>query len=168
MKNSFLRLLCFILVTPVFLFAFTSIPDKVNFSGDWKLNESKSELGQFANFATQSIKSQQSDSAINISRTAATFEGSMSTSTETLTFDGKECESSLFGNSKKKATLKWAEDGQTFSITYTLNLDFNGQAMEVTGTETWTLSDGGKTLISINNSSSSFGDMVVKSVYEKQ
>ena len=92
--------------------------DKANFSGEWKLNESKSELGQFANFATQSIKSQQNDSAISISRTAATFDGSMSTSTETLTFDGKECESSLYGNSKKKATIKWAEDGQTFTITY--------------------------------------------------
>jgi hypothetical protein len=46
-------------------------------------------------------------------------------------------------------------------------LDFNGQTTEIKGTETWILSDGGKTLVSQNNYSSSFGDNNAKGVYEK-
>ena len=38
---------------------------------------------------------------------------------------------------------------------------------EIKGTEVWTLGDGGKTLISQNNSSSSFGEMQAKGIYEK-
>jgi len=47
-------------------------------------------------------------------------------------------------------------------------LDFNRQTNEVKGVETRTLADGGKTLISQNNSSSSFGDLATKAVYEKK
>jgi hypothetical protein len=90
------------------------------------------------------------------------------TSNETLTFDGKECQSNLFGESKKIASLKWADDGQSFTITYKLMLDFNGQQTEVDGTEKWSMTDEGKTLVLENNSSSSFGDLSTKAVYEKQ
>ncbi len=168
MKRSLTRHLFFILLSPVFLLAFNSSPDKANFSGDWKLNGKKSELGQFGDYATRIIKAEQKDESITIARTAAAFNGGDYTSTETLTFDGKESESSLFGDSKKKSTIKWSEDGQSFTITYTLYLDFNGQSMEIAGIETWSLSDGGKTLTSLNKSSSSFGENVVKALYEKQ
>ena len=47
-------------------------------------------------------------------------------------------------------------------------LDFNRQTNEVKGVETRTLADGGKTLISQNNSTSSFGDLATKAVYEKK
>ena len=156
------------LLASSFLFAFTSKPDKANFSGEWKLNESKSDLGQFASFATRTIKTNQTNDSINIARTAPSFNGDDFTTNETLTFDGKESESKLFGNSTKKASAKWSEDGQTFTITYKLLLDFNGQQNEVNGTEVWSLSDGGKTLVLQNNSSSSFGDLATKAVYEKQ
>jgi hypothetical protein len=63
---------------------------------------------------------------------------------------------------------KWSDDGQALTISYTLLLDFNGQTTEVKGAEVWTLSDGGKTLASQNNSSSSFGDVQAKGIYEKQ
>jgi len=46
-------------------------------------------------------------------------------------------------------------------------LDFNGQTTEIKGTEAWILSDGGKTLVSQNNSTSSFGDIQAKGIYEK-
>ena len=168
MKNYFLKNLFVLLLAPAFLFAITSKPDRANFSGDWKLNESKSDLGQFASFATRTIKADQKDDSISIARTAPSFNGGDFTTVETLSFDGKESESNLFGNSKKKSSAKWSEDGQSFTITYILILDFNGQTTEVNGTETWTLADGGKTLVLQNNSSSSFGDLTTKAVYEKQ
>ena len=156
-----------LLIVPAILFSFKTLPDKTNFSGEWKLNEGKSDLGQFAQFAPRTIKVSQTADSITISKTAPSFNGDDVTLTETLPFDGKEVESTIFGNSKRKASAKWSDDGQTLTITFNLMLDFNGQQTEVKGTETWTLADGGKTLISQNNSSSSFGDLQAKGVYEK-
>lgn len=163
----FSKQLAVLFVAPAMLFSFTSLPDKANFSGEWKLNEGKSDLGQFAAFAPRSIKVSQNADSIMISKTSPSFTGDEVTTVETLPFDGKEIESTIFGNSKRKASAKWSEDGQTLTIAFDLMLDFNGQTTEVKGTETWTLADGGKTLVSQNNSSSSFGDIAAKGIYEK-
>lgn len=168
MKLPFLKQFFILLLAPAFLLSFTNKPDHANFSGDWKLNEGKSDLGQFANYATRSIKTMQDNDSITIARTAPSFNGDDFTSHETLTFDGKECQSNLFGESKKMASVKWADDGQSFTITYKLMLDFNGQQNEIDGTEKWSMADDGKTLVLENNSSSSFGDLSTKAVYDKQ
>lgn len=168
MKRSLIPSLFIFLLAPALLLSFTFKPDHTNFSGQWELNKDKSDLGQFADFAPHTIKADQTDDSITISRTAPSFNGGDNTTTETLTFDGKECESTLFGDSKKKDSLKWSDDGKSFTITYKLLLDFNGQQNEVNGTEAWSLSDDGKTLTLQGNSTSSFGDMSTKAIYEKQ
>lgn len=168
MKKLSLKTFFVFLLVPAFLLSFISKPDPANFSGEWKLNESKSDLGQFASFATRTIKATQQGDSIIIARTAPSYTGEDFTSTETLTFDGKESQTALMGESKKIASAKWSDDSQTLTITYKLLLDFNGQQTEVNGVETWSLSDGGKTLTLQNKSSSSFGDLATKGVYEKQ
>jgi hypothetical protein len=168
MKKSFLNLLYLILLAPVFTLAFSFKADRSNFSGSWKLNEGKSELGQFGAYATRTIKVNQANDSIAIERTAPSFTGSDYTYKETLTYDSKQVENVLFDTNKKKSSGKWSDDGQAFTITFTLYLDFNGQTNEINGTETWSLSDGGKTLVSHAKSSSSFGDSETKAVYEKQ
>ncbi|HLG41401.1 MAG TPA: hypothetical protein VI461_17105 [Chitinophagaceae bacterium] len=168
MKKSFLQSLLVLLSAPAFLLAFNSKPERANFSGEWKLNEGKSDLGQLAQWTTRIIKTKQTNDSISLARTAPSFDGSDVTSIENLSFDGKESETPLQGNSKKKATAKWSDDGQTLTITYTLMLDFNGQMTEIKGTETLTLADGGKTLVSQGSSSSSFGDFTTKALYDKQ
>jgi len=167
--NNAIKKLLILLIAPAFLLSFKNIkPDHANFSGDWSLNEGKSDLGQFGPYAPRKIKVEQKDDAITITKTAPSFTGEDVTTTETLSFDGKETESTVFGTSKRKASSKWSDDGQTLTITYDIMLDFNGQTTEIKGTETWTLGDGGKTLASQNNSSSSFGDIAAKGIYEKQ
>jgi hypothetical protein len=155
------------LIVPAVIFAFTTKPDKANFSGVWKLNEGKSDLGQFANYAPRTIKVAQTADSITISKTAPGFSGDDVTTTETLSFDGKDTKSTIFGTSTRTASSKFSDDGQTLTITYDLMLDFNGQQTEIKGTEVWTLADSGKTLVSQNNSSSSFGDIQAKGIYEK-
>lgn len=168
MKISLSKKFLILLVAPIFLFAFTTKVYKANFSGDWKLNESKSDLGQFGRFAVKSIKADQKDESISISRTQASFNGDDMTTTETLSFDGKETETTIFENSKRKSTAKWSDDGKNLTINYTLLLDFNGQTTEIKGTETWTLSDDGKNLTVQINSSSPQGEFSWKAVYDKQ
>src|SRR5215475_5849053 len=67
MKKFITKPILSLLVLPAILFAFTTLPDHANLSGDWKLNENKSELGDFgARFAARSIKIEQKDDAITI------------------------------------------------------------------------------------------------------
>jgi hypothetical protein len=149
------------------LFSFTVRPDKANFSGSWSLNEGKSELGNFGRFAARKIKAEQKDDAITIAKTAPSFNGDDVTTTETLTFDGKTSESTVFGTSKKKSTVKWSDDGKALTITYTIAFERNGQTFDVNGTETWTLADDGKALSVETVSSSPLGERTTKAVYDK-
>jgi len=165
--NTFSKKLLAFLIAPVLFLSFIQMPDRANFSGEWKLNEGKSDLGQLTAFAPRIIKVGQKSDSITISKTAPSFSGENITANEALPFDGKEIESTVYGNSKRKASAKWSDDGQTLTITFTIMLDFNGQTTEIKGTEAWALTDGGKTLVTQNNSSSSFGDIAAKGVYEK-
>jgi hypothetical protein len=168
MNNFFSKKLLALLIAPAYLFSFAIKADRANFSGDWSLNESKSDLGQYGSFVPRKIKVAQKNDSIIIARTSQSFTGDEVTSTEALSFDGKETETTIYGSSKKKSSSKWSDDGQTLTITYTLLLDLNGQITEIKGTETWTSSDGSKTLLQQNNSSSSFGDDATRCVYEKK
>lgn len=157
-----------LLIAPFLLLSLTS-KKNVDFSGEWKLNESKSDMGQFPPIVPLKIKAEQKGDALAITKTSPGFNGGAEvTASETLGFDGKEVETNVSpGSSKRKASAKWSDDGQTLTITYTLMLDFNGQTTEVKGTETWALSNEGKTLTTTNKSTSSFGENSYKGVYEK-
>ena len=159
-----------LLTVSVALLSFTFLPDKANFSGDWKLNEGKSDFGQRgARFATKEIKADQKADAITISRTTPGFNGGEDvTTTETLTFDGKEVTGTGFGNSTRKSTLKWAGDEQSFSIATNTTMDRNGQTMTFNSTETWTLGDGGKSLTVTTVRTTQQGDVTTKAAYDKQ
>lgn len=141
----------------------------VNFSGDWKLNESKSDLGQFGRGAARSIKVVSSDAnGIVIERTSTNQNGDAVVRKESLTFDGKEAESTGgFGNSKRKAKARWADDGNSMIIDAVTSFERDGQTMEIKQKETWKLSSDGSTLTIEANSSSSFGENAMKLVYEK-
>lgn len=139
----------------------------VNFSGDWKLNESKSELGQFARGAAASIKVVSSDAnGIVIERTSTNQNGEAVVRKESLTFDGKEVESAT-GFGKRKSKAKWSDDGNSMIIDAVTSFDRDGQTMEIKQKETWKLSSDGNTLTIESSSSSSFGDNTMKLVYEK-
>ena len=166
MKTLSAKLLTF-LIAPVIILSFTSMPDRVSLAGEWKLNEGKSELGEFGGrFAARTIKIEQTADAITISKTAPSFGGGDATTTETLSFDGKESESTVFGSSKKKSSAKWSDDGQALTITYTIAFERNGQTSEIKGKEAWSLTKDG-TLSLITVSSSTRGETTTKAVYDK-
>lgn len=153
-----------LLLAPAFLLSFTAAPDRANFGGEWKLNEGKSELGNFGRLAAKSVKVDQKADGITISKTGTNFQGEEVTTTETLTFDGKVSETTVFGNSKKKSTASWKDD-QTLVISYTIAFERNGETTEIKGTETWTSKDGELTILT--NSSSPRGENTTKAVYTK-
>jgi hypothetical protein len=143
------------------LFAFTVAP--TDYSGTWKLNEGKSELGQFgARGAASKITIEQKAEDITVMRSLGTVELK-----ESLV-NGKEVESAGFNNSKKKATLKWAADGQTFVVNGIIAIDMNGQSFELTTVENWSLSADGKTLTLQTTITTPQGEFSTKGVYDKQ
>jgi hypothetical protein len=161
------KLSALLIASTVFL-SFTVLTDKANFSGNWALNEAKSELGQRGR-AAKTIKVEQKDNAITITRTTAGFNGGEDvTTTETLGFDGKEVQSTGFGNSTRKSTLAWAADGQTMTVNSNTSMERNGQTFEFSGKETWTLIDGGKSISIVTVVTSQRGESTVKAVYDKE
>lgn len=168
MKNFFSAKALFLLLIPAaLLFSFTTIADKVNFSGDWKLDEAKSELGQFGSRVARSVKADQKADAITITKTTPGFNGGDPiTSTITLTYDGKVTDSEGFGGSKRKSTAKWSDDGQTLVISNSTIFERNGETTEFKSTETWTLTKDG-TLSIVTNTTSQRGDVTTKAIYTK-
>ena len=140
-----------------------------NFAGEWKLNESKSDLGQFGRGAAKTIKVASMDAqSIAYDRISTNQAGEDVARKEKLTFDGKESESSFsggFGTVKRKATAKVTDDAML--VDATTSFDRDGETMEIKQKETWKLTDGGQTLTIEVASSSSFGDNTMKMVYEK-
>jgi hypothetical protein len=168
MNNSIFKKLPVALIAAAFLLSFTTTADKANFSGSWKLNESKSELGEFGRFVPKKVKAEQKEDAITISKTTASFDGGDDvTITETLTFDGKTTETTVFGTAKRKSTAKWSEDGKSLAISYSLDFDINGETMTITGTETWSLTNEGKLSLS-TKSVSPQGERSTKAVFDKE
>jgi hypothetical protein len=162
-RKAFLTLLTMAVVT---LSAFTVTAQRANFSGDWKLDESKSELGEFGGRVARSIKTEQKEDAITVTKTIPGFNGGDPITTiVTLTYDGKVVESEGFGGSKRKSSAKWSDDDKTLTINTTMNFERDGQSFEFKSTENWTIKDG---LLSIvTHSTSPRGDMTTKAIYTK-
>jgi len=168
MKKGFLSNIFYALTIPCFLLcSFTSVSQKANFSGDWKLDESKSELGNAGGRVARTLKAVQKENDITISRTTPGFNGGDPISTTfTVTYDGKVTESEGFGGSKRKSTGKWSADEQTFTISSVMVFERNGETMEIKSTETWSLTKEGLLSV-VTQTSSSRGESTTKAVYSK-
>jgi hypothetical protein len=166
-KFSFKKMRYALLIPSVVLFSFITFVDRVNFSGDWKLDESKSELGDFGGRVARSIKVDQKDNAITITKTTPGFNGGDPVTTATtLTYDGKITESEGFGGSKRKSTASWSDDGSTLTVNNTTTFERDGQTNEFKSSETWTLTKDGLLSV-VAHSNSPRGESTTKAIYNK-
>jgi hypothetical protein len=152
----------------VSLLATAAILYAANLSGEWTLNKEKSTFGEFGeNIAPKKITISSTDNSITIERLSPNFNGEDYTSKEVLTFDGKETESVMFANNKKKSTAKWSTDGQSLSINSKINFDIQGQMTEIKQDEVLKLTPEGQ--LSVQTvSNSSFGTLEMKLIYDKK
>jgi hypothetical protein len=159
-SRSFLLLF----VIPTFVFSFSNPVYQANFSGIWSLNEGKSELGQsgLRGSATKIVIDQKTD-AVTITKTVTGPDGNPVSITETLHNDGKETETVLPSN-KRISYLKWAANGNLFTIHFTIP----GDSYNFQGTETWELSADGKMLTIQRNIKLPQVNITNKFVYDKQ
>ena len=134
---------------------------KPNFTGDWKLNASKSTFGEMPAPDSMSYKITHDDPKLTTASKQSSQMGDFEMNA-TYTTDGKECTNQGFQCSTTKSVVKW--DGDTLAI------DTKGQFgdNEFTMTQKWTLSADGKTLTVLQTFKSAMGEGEQKLIFDKQ
>ena len=161
------------MLTVAVIFSLLLIPttsfagEKTDFTGEWTLNEDKSDLGEGRAFAAFKLAIKQDGNTITIERTRTGRDGEERTSSETFTLDGKEnINESERGSSN--AVLTWSDDGNTLTIKSKREFNRQGETFEINSTEVWTLAEDGKTLKIQSDISSPRGERSVSLIYEKK
>lgn len=139
----------------------TAFGQKVNFSGDWKLNESKSKLGYEFSLAPKAMTLVQTKKTFD-QTTVSEWDGTEVETKNHYTLDGEISENPGFENSvtkstaafdKKAGTLKTVTDGEVQGMSYTL-------------TQVYTMAEG--QLVVESEAASDMGEMVETFVFDKK
>jgi len=142
------------------IFGTLSLLAKPNFTGNWKLNVSKSDFGQMPapDSMTQTITHADPNLTVLIKQSGERGEFEIEGK---YTTDGKECVNQ-FGPAEVKSTLKY--EGETLVIVT------KGQFgdSDFTMTDKWTVSGDGKVLTIMRRFESEMGEGDQKLVLEKQ
>jgi hypothetical protein len=133
---------------------------KPNFSGEWKLNASKSQFAPMPAPEKRMDKITHADPSLkdSITQSGPNGEGTIDFKYAT---DGSETTNDVRGN-PMKSTAKW--DGDTLVVN--TKASFGG--MEITLADKWTLSEDGKVLTIARHIVSPQGELDQKIVLEKQ
>lgn len=149
--------------------------DHVDFSGEWKLNESKSErTGSFplCIFGGDRMRSKTMEITANpgfLSVATSSFTGgAVVTKQEKLVFDSKDIKVTYVGTPREQSAAKWSDDGQTMTVHSVRSLDTNGKTADFKVTEVWKLINGGNSIAIQVNVSSATGVFKMNLVYDRQ
>lgn len=165
-RNYYLRgmiMLCSFLIIPAFSFA----AGNIDFTGEWALNNEKSELGEGRFFSPIRITVKQETEAITIDRTTTGRNGDERTMSQTLTMDGKE---NKMETERRSSTtvVTWSEDGSVLTIKADSEFSRQGEVMKMNSEQIWTLEEDGKILKIQSSMSTPRGDRAVILVYDKK
>ena len=134
----------------------------MDFSGTWKINKEKSELGQEFSMAPNELILEQGENSLLAER-HSTFNGEDFTFTEKMTLDGKECENPAWRDSIKKSTAVWSGDNKVLTIKSKIPIQ-DGEEMTII--QKYKME--GENLSIETSASSSYGDMTEHFIFEKQ
>ena len=159
------QLLGMAVISSFLLTSVNTMAQKVDFSGEWILNESESELGEGRFRLSPEMNVKQDGNTIMIERSFTTRNGETRTRNETLTMDGKE-NVSEGENRSSTTTVNWSDDANSLTLKSDLVMSRQGETFEAKTNEIWTLN---KNVLTIKSStSSSRGDRSVTLVYDKK
>ena len=155
-------------------------PTKVNFSGEWSYDASRSNSGQAqgqpqgpgpggpgrAGMGGSGFQAKQDATSLTVERKMDAPDGTTRTLTSKYTFDGKECINST-GRGDSRSSVSWSPDGKELTIKTTRTIDRGGETRTINSTEVWSLTDPGTLTIEMTMSSAG-GDRKMTSVYIKK
>jgi len=133
---------------------------KPNFSGEWKLNTTKSTFGQMPGPSSMTSKIVHEDPKLKNTVKQSREQGEFETEAN-YTTDGKECTNQMFGTDMK-STVKW--EGDTLRIESKTKFGDT----DVTVQDKWSLAEDGKTLTIVRSFKSNMGAGEQTLVFEKQ
>jgi hypothetical protein len=176
MKSKFFRFLSFAIIVAFLMPAMTNAQTgKTNFTGNWTFNQSKSDMGQPPQGGGQgggqrigggNLSVKQEANLLTVDRTRTGQDGSVQTTTEKYTLDGKECVNTN-PRGESKSTVTWSADGRSLNVVTTRTMNMNGESREMKSTSVWTLTDA-NTLTVNSTMTTPNGDRVTKIVYDKK
>ncbi|MBA3974706.1 MAG: hypothetical protein C0504_10890 [Candidatus Solibacter sp.] len=138
--------------------------DKPDFTGNWKLDAAKSDFGQMPAPEKMERLIDHKDPSIKIKTTQSTPSGERTMDTE-YTLDGKE-QKQENPRGVVMYTPKW--EGSVVVIDSKRTMNVQGQQVEITGVERWSLSADGKTMTVDSKMVAPMGEMTMKAVFAKQ
>ena len=118
----------FVFIVALAFLSATAFGQKVNFSGDWKLNEDESELGYEFSLAPKAMKVEHTKKTLDVTNVSE-WDGQEIETKAHYTLDGEVSENPGFedsvtkstaGYDKKTKTLKVVTDGEVQGMSYTL------------------------------------------------
>ena len=159
---------------------------RADFSGEWKFNESRSELiAKFplCIFGNDRMRSKTMrivgyKDFLTIDAASSASDGALVTRQYKLIFDGKEREATYVGNPRDKSTARWSDDGQTMIVNSARTMTnpvrpfntfgTNGKTEDIKVTEVWKLINDGKSISVQVKSRSNSSENTMKLIYDKQ
>jgi len=150
-----------IILLSALLVAMVFTASAADFSGNWKLNKSKSKLGEQFSMAPSILIAAQSGNDFNLEKHIS-FQDQEMTTKEKYTLDGKESINPGFQDSQKKSTAVWSGDKNSLTITSKIPMGDN----DMTTVEVYKIVDGN--LVIDSKMSSSFGENNETMVFDKQ
>ena len=150
----------FVFIIALAFLSATAFGQKVNFSGDWKLNENKSEVGYEFSLAPKTITVEHTRKTLDLTRILE-FDGQEYEEKAHYTLDGEVCENvglmesvtkSTANFDKKTGSLKIVTDGETQGMSYTI-------------TQIMTMKEGN--LMMSSEAASDMGEIFETFVFEK-
>ena len=148
------------LIALAFLSA-TTFGQKVNFTGEWKLNEQKSDLGDQFSLAPKSLSVDHTKKTLDL-KNVNEFDGQEYLSEQHYTLDGKECENTGFMESITRSTVTVDKKANTIKIVTNGSV----QGSDYTLTQTLSMKDGN--LVMESEATSDMGEMTETYVFDKQ
>jgi hypothetical protein len=163
MKNL-IKTLALALFMGLNLSAFSQTSD---FSGTWNLNEEKSKMGESpSRMAPVKIVINHKGNHLSLETTRVKPDGEKITSVEKYTLDGAACENNT-ENRMKKSTALLVDSVKTINIKSQSEWTRNGNKINFSLEEVFTLSKDGKTLVVDTKSSSTRGEFQAILEYDK-
>jgi len=137
---------------------------KVNFSGTWAFNESKSNLGDSGGrYGGGDMIVKQEANLLTMERTRTNQNGEETKTTTKITLDGKQSVNTT-GRGESKSTAKWSADGK--SLTIVTVATYNGN--ERKSTDVWTLTDSKTVSIASQRQNRDGQEVKTTRVYDKK
>ena len=168
-ETIFARTIPVLLLIAGFLTLTSMAPDRANFSGEWELNEAKSEIRQFplCIFGGDRMRSKTLKIAAHADFLIVDFVREQIARHEKLTFDDKEIKTTYVGTPRESSAATWSDAGQTMTVNSVRSFDPKGETSDFKVTEVWKLTNAGKSISIQVNSSSVSGENTMILVYDK-